>query len=76
MAVVSKTDFVAFMFQADTPVTLNDSGATFTAMANTAYTTSQSGITATGTVLLMHNGTKSGRDLLQCFSVDEVRTLA
>ena len=76
MASVSKSDFVAFMFQTDTAVTLNDSGDAFTALANTAYTTSQSGITAVGTVLLMHNGTKSGKDLLQCFSVDEIRVLA
>jgi hypothetical protein len=75
MASVSKADFVAFMFEANTPVTLNDSGHTFTALAGTPYTTSQSGITATGTILLMHNGTRSGKDLLQCFSVDEVRTI-
>jgi hypothetical protein len=76
MASVSKTEFVAFMFEADTAVTLNDSGASFTALAGVPYTTSQSGITATGTVLLMKRGTKTGSDVLQCFSVDEVRTLA
>jgi len=76
MAVVNKSDFVAFMFQSDTAVTLNDSGDVFTAMANTPYTTNESGIIAVGTVLLMKRGTKTGSDVLQCFSVDEVRTLA
>ena len=75
MASVSKSDFVAFMFEADTVVTLNDSGDSFTALTGTPYTTSQSGITAVGTVLLMKRGTKTGSDVLQCFSVDEIRVL-
>lgn len=76
MASVSNNDFCAFMFGADTEVTLDDSGDTFTALANVPYTTSQSSISAVGTIMLMKHGTKTGKYFLQCFSVDEIRVLA
>jgi hypothetical protein len=75
MATVLKKDFSAFMFTQDSDVTLLDSGDTFLAVANVPYTTSQSGFSAVGTVMLMHNGRRTGHDLLQCFSVDEIRAL-